>query len=91
MRRVFGATQMRIIKLFGKEYVMVILIATLIAVPLSYTFVSSWLSDYAYRVAISWGYYGITLLLMIALLGVTILYHTLRTTSVNPSVSLRED
>jgi putative ABC transport system permease protein len=91
VRRVFGASQMRIIKLFGKEYVMVILIATLIAVPLSYTFVSSWLRDYAFRVNVSWGYYGITLLLIIALLGVTILYHTLRTTSVNPSVSLRED
>ena len=91
VRRVFGASQMRIIKLFSKEYVAVMLIATLIAVPLSYTFVSSWLSDYAYRVNIFWGYYGVTLLLIIALLGVTILFHTLRTTSVNPTISLRED
>lgn len=91
VRRVFGASQMRILKLFGKEYVAVMLVATLIAVPLSYTFVSSWLSDYAYRVNVTWRYYGLTLLLIIALLGVTILYHTLRTTAVNPSVSLRED
>jgi hypothetical protein len=82
---------MRILKLFGKEYVAVMLVATLIAVPLSYAFVTSWLRDYAYRVDVSWGYYGITLLLIVALLAVTIMYHTFRTTSANPTVSLRED
>jgi putative ABC transport system permease protein len=91
VRRVFGASRLKLIQLCIKEYVGVTVAAAIFAIPFSYYLVSVWLESYAYHVPVSWVNYGVTLLLIFLLIGVTIAFHTMRSAAINPSDSLRED
>ncbi|MET0243962.1 MAG: ABC transporter permease, partial [Flavitalea sp.] len=54
IRKVLGASVPQIIRLFTKEFVILVAIAFLIAVPLTYVFVQNWLNDFSYRIPMSW-------------------------------------
>src|SRR5260370_754211 len=54
IRKVLGASLNQIIVLFSRDFLGLILIAFLIASPLAWYAMNSWLHDFAYRVAISW-------------------------------------
>ena len=71
LRRVLGADQWALVRLIGQEYLGVLLVGGLIALPLSYLAVSRWLQDFAYRVGISIFWYFLTL----GLIGGTTPYH----------------
>jgi putative ABC transport system permease protein len=49
IRKVLGASVFRIVSIFCKEFVGLIIIASLIAWPVSYYFLNRWLQDFAYR------------------------------------------
>lgn len=53
VRRLLGASQLDILKRYNKEYLYLILIALLIAAPLTYLGASNWLSGFAYRIHIN--------------------------------------
>jgi putative ABC transport system permease protein len=91
VRKIFGADYLRLVGLLSREYLIVIIIASLIAVPISFYLVSRWLENYAYRVAISWGDYLVTLILIAIILLGTIGFHTFNSSRVNPIDSLREN
>jgi ABC-type antimicrobial peptide transport system permease subunit len=71
IRKVLGSSVAGIISLFMKEFLGVIIIACLVACPLAYWMMSNWLSDYAYRIAISLNPF------MIAIAGLTLVTATL--------------
>lgn len=91
VRRVLGAGRGDLIRLMGKEYLLVLLLSTLLAVPLSYVWVSEWLQQFAYRIAVSPMSYVWTLSLMGLLLVATVSLQTLRATTTNPVDTLREE
>ncbi len=53
IRKVLGAKVADIIMLISKEFIILLIIANLIAWPVSYYFISDWLQDYAYRIDIN--------------------------------------
>ncbi len=91
IRKIFGADFLRITGMLGKEYVAVVALASAVAIPLSYYFVSMWLESYAYRIVVSWTYYLAAVAVILLIPAATIVYHTLKGISVNPVESLRED
>jgi putative ABC transport system permease protein len=91
VRKIFGANFWRLLGLFSKEYLPVVIIAAIMAVPISYYVVTTWLENYAYRIPVSLGYYGITIVLILIVLLGTLGYHTLKGVSANPMESLREN
>lgn len=50
IRKVFGASVTQILYLMNKEFLVLMLLATLVAVPLIYSITSSWLNNFAYRI-----------------------------------------
>src|SRR5204862_5657132 len=54
IRKVLGAAVSRIVVLISKEFITLISIAFVIAVPVGYYFVNKWLQDFAYRINIGW-------------------------------------
>lgn len=90
VRKVFGADVVRLIGLLSKEYLGVVVIAAIIAIPISYYIIVRWLENYAYRINISLGNYLLTLILILIILLGTITFHTFRSTRINPIDSLRE-
>ncbi|MBN8856614.1 MAG: hypothetical protein BGO55_23810 [Sphingobacteriales bacterium 50-39] len=91
IRKVLGASLSQIIGLFAKDFLQLVLIAFLIAGPLGWYAMNSWLRDFAYRVTISWCIFVLSgaAALLIALL--TVSHQAVRAATANPVKSLRSE
>jgi len=89
VRKVLGASVFSVLKLLSKDFVMLVVISLIIAIPVSYSFMQNWLQNYQYRTDISWWIFaavGIgTLLITLA----TVSYHAIKAALANPVKSLR--
>ncbi len=91
IRKVLGAKVGGIVGLLTKDFIKMVLIASLIAFPLAWWGMSQWLHSFAYRIGISWWIFfaaGVVALL-IALLTVSV--QTVRAALANPVKSLRSE
>ena len=91
VRKVLGATAAHIVYLFSREFIMLISIAFVIAVPLVWYFMHSWLNNFVNRVDINWGVFvaGGMAALMIAL--ITVSSQAISAAMMNPVKSLKAD
>ena len=91
IRKVLGATVTQLMLLLSREFLILVAIAIIIAIPLAWLAGNSWLADFAYRISIgSWMFAlasGIALL--IALMAVSL--QTIRAAKANPAKSLRSE
>lgn len=91
IRKVLGASVPGIVGLFLKEYGWVLLIANIIAWPLTYWIVSNWLADYAYHTRIDWHpFVGVGLILAM-LTSVIVSLQVIKVALMNPVTSLRSE
>jgi putative ABC transport system permease protein len=91
IRKVFGANENTILQLISKDFLLLVLIGILIAVPVAYYFMSHWLENYVYRMKI-----GIPLLLFASLLTIvitflTISYKAYQAAIMNPATALKTE
>jgi putative ABC transport system permease protein len=91
IRKVMGASIADLIRLIGREYLLVLLIGGSLAIPVSIYFLRQWLSTFAYRVDISPFTYLMTLAIAGLLLVVTISLQTFRSASASPADTLRDE
>lgn len=89
VRKVLGASITDLWYLLSKEFVLLVLIAMCISVPIAWSFMHDWLQNYQYRSEMSWWIVGITGLLVVIITLLTISFHTLRAALMNPVKSLR--
>ncbi|MGD1894416.1 MAG: ABC transporter permease, partial [Cyclobacteriaceae bacterium] len=89
IRKVLGASVAGIIALLSWDFIRLMLIASMVALPLAYWITQQWLEGYAYRVEIN----GWLLLLPVGIVQLialaTISFQTIRTGLANPTDSLR--
>ncbi|MGC4035868.1 MAG: ABC transporter permease [Chitinophagaceae bacterium] len=91
IRKVLGAAVSRIIFLVSKDFIILISIAFVIAVPVGYYFVNKWLQNFAYRVSISWWMFALTGAIVITIALVTISFQAVKAAIANPVKSLRTE
>jgi putative ABC transport system permease protein len=91
VRKVLGAGVGGIVTLLAKDFIRLILVAIIIATPISWYLMNKWLSDYAYRVNIGWSVFVISGLLAIVIAIVTISFQSMRAAIANPVKSLRTE
>ncbi len=91
VRKVIGATVMNLIVLLSRDFLKLIGLAILIAVPISWWGSRKWLENFAYKTELSWWIFaaGGAILLLIALIILCI--RTLRAAMANPVNSLRSE
>jgi ABC-type antimicrobial peptide transport system permease subunit len=91
IRKVVGASVFNIWKMLSKDFVVLVVISCLIAIPIAYYFLATWLKQYEYRTEISWWVFVVTSLaaLMITLLTVT--YQAVKAALMKPVKSLRSE
>jgi putative ABC transport system permease protein len=89
VRKVLGASISGIVMQLSGQFAKLIMVAMLLASPLAYYMMDSWLSDFAYRVDINWFWFLLSAAaaLLIALLTVT--FQSVKAALVNPAKSLR--
>lgn len=91
IRTVLGASMNQIIWLFGKEFFWVILLANLIAWPVSWALLQAWLAHYAYQIEISGMNFILTGILVGLLTGLVVFWLVRKTMKMNPALALRNE
>ncbi len=89
IRKVLGASVRNIVTLLSKDFITLIFIASVLALPLAYLFIQKWLQNYAFRIEIS-GWLlliPVAIVLLIALL--TVSFQTIKAALANPVKSLK--
>nr|NQU94543.1 ABC transporter permease [Bacteroidota bacterium] len=84
IRKVNGATETDIIKLFSGAFIKWILIANLIAWPVSFIILNNWLQNFAYRVGLQWWIFALAGAVSVVLTLSTVTYQAMRAARANP-------
>jgi putative ABC transport system permease protein len=89
IRKVLGASVQGIVELLSREFMLLVLISFLIAIPLGWYFMNKWLQDFAYRIQISWWVFAVAGVLAFVIALFTISFQAIRAALANPVKSLR--
>jgi putative ABC transport system permease protein len=91
IRKVLGASVSGIIGLLSRDFLLLVLIAALIAFPLSWWAMHRWLEDYAYRISIGWEVFALAGILAVGIALLSVGLQALRSALANPVNSLRAE
>jgi putative ABC transport system permease protein len=91
VRKVLGATVGQVIGLFTKDFLKLVAIACVIAFPVGYWLMNSWLQGFAYKVAIEWWTYAVAGVLTLSIAFITVSYQATKAALMNPVKSLKTE
>ncbi|MCS4228307.1 ABC transporter permease [Sphingobacterium sp. BIGb0165] len=91
IRKVLGASEVGLWRLLCTEYLWLTLIGFLIAAPLAYLLMETWLDDYVYRISISWTVFAFTGLTALGVTLITVSYQAIKAALANPVTTLRNE
>jgi ABC-type antimicrobial peptide transport system permease subunit len=91
IRKVLGASIPMLWKLLSKDFVVLVFISCVLAVPIGYYIMNNWLSNYEYRTQISGWVFLLTCLGALAITLATVSYQAIRAAVMNPVKSLRNE
>ena len=91
VRKVLGAGIASIVGLISKDFLKLVLVALVIAGPIARWLMNQWLSDFVYRINISWWIFGLTALLSMLIAFLTVSYQSIKAALMNPTDSLKTE
>jgi ABC-type antimicrobial peptide transport system permease subunit len=91
IRKVMGASVSSVWGLLSRDFVILVLIACAIAVPLSLYIMSGWLGKYTYHAPLSWVIFAVTVGGAVSITLVTVSFQAIRAARVNPVKNLRAE
>ena len=91
IRKVLGAKVSGLVSLLSKDFMALVLIASLIAFPVSWWTMNKWLQSFAFRIAISWWIFALAVLIAIVIALGTVSIQAIKTAVANPIKSLRTE
>ena len=91
VRKVLGASTFNIWQLLSKEFVLLIVIAFIIAAPLAWFFMQRWLQNYEYRSNIPWWIFAVTGISAVFITLLTVSGQSIKAAFMNPVKSLRSE
>ena len=89
VRKVLGVSTAQIMMLLSKEFILLIFISFVVAVPVAYLLLNEWLSDFAFRVELQLWPFLIAGVLTFVVAMLTISYHALKASLINPVDTLK--
>jgi putative ABC transport system permease protein len=91
IRKVLGASVTDIVELLAKDFIRLVLIAIMLATPLTWYVMNRWLQDFAYRIDIEWWIFALAGLLALSIALLTVSFQSIRAALRNPVKSLRTE
>ena len=91
IRKVLGATTASIVQLLSADFLKLVLVAILIAIPVSYHFMNQWLQDFAFRITVPWWVFGLAGAALIGVAFLTVSLQSVNAAYANPVDSLRSE
>jgi putative ABC transport system permease protein len=89
IRKVLGASFLSIIVMLAKEFFKSVIIATVIAVPIAYWFISDWLENFAYKIQVGPYYFILAGAIALFIAVITITFHAIKAALTDPIKALR--
>ncbi|MEG2282575.1 MAG: FtsX-like permease family protein, partial [Rikenellaceae bacterium] len=91
LRRVHGASQREILKMFNRKYIIIVLVCFVIAAPVTYYILSVWVSQFAYHAPISWWIFALALLLVLFITITTVTVRSYKSANEDPVSSIKTE
>ncbi len=91
VRKVLGASVVSLWHLLSKEFIVLVILSCAIAAPVAYFYLDSWLSNYDYRISISWTVFVFASIVALLITLVTVSFQAIKAAISNPVKSLRTE
>jgi predicted permease len=91
VRKVLGASVFNVVYLLSTGFTRLILIAVIIAIPVAWFGINSWLESFAYRIHLNWVIFVAASLAALFIAWLTVSYESVKAAIANPSKSLRTE
>lgn len=91
IRKVLGASVIQIVHLLSKDFIKVVLIAALVAIPVAYIGIHQWLSGYAVRISLSVWLFVLPVVIILVIALCTVSFQTIKTALSNPTNALKQE
>jgi putative ABC transport system permease protein len=91
IRKVLGASVTSVTIMLGKDFMQLVMIATLIAIPVAWFTMNKWLEDFAYRIHIEWWMFLLSGFAAIVIALITVSVQAIKAAIANPVKSLRTE
>jgi len=91
IRKVLGASELKIIFLLSADFTKIVLIAVVIALPISYMITKDWLDDFAYKISLAAWYFISAGLIALVISWITVGMQAFKASRVNPVNCLRDE
>ncbi|MDZ7772589.1 MAG: ABC transporter permease [Balneolaceae bacterium] len=91
VRKVMGATVTNIVTLLSRDFLKLVMLGFVIAIPVAYYVMNQWLADFAYRIDIGAGVFVLAGLGAVLLALLTVSWQSVRAATTNPAEALRSE
>lgn len=91
IRKVLGASAFNILYLVAKDFLLLVVIACIIAIPVAWWIMQGWLNDFAYRAPMSWWIFALAAGFSILIALLTMSYQAIKAAWLNPVKTLRSE
>jgi len=91
IRKVMGASVGHVLYILSKQFLLLVIIAFALAIPVTWWIMYSWLQDFAYRIDIQWWVFGVAGVLALTIAIVTVSLQAVKAAMANPVKSLRTE
>ena len=91
IRKVMGASVRQIVAMMSTEFVKLVLIAFVIAVPIAWYGMDKWLESFAYRIPVEWLVFAWAGIVAISIALITVSFESIKAATGNPVESLRNE
>ncbi len=91
IRKVLGASVQQVLLMVSKEFLLLVVIAFIVSIPVTWWAMHAWLQDFAYRININIGVFAIAGISVILIALITISFQAIKAAVANPVKSLRTE
>ncbi|HYG21037.1 MAG TPA: ABC transporter permease [Ohtaekwangia sp.] len=91
IRKALGSSVGEIVYLLTSDFTRIVLLAVVIALPVSFFITHQWLDNFAYRIPLEWWYFGISGLLAICIAWLTVGTQAIKAARINPAKCLKDE
>jgi putative ABC transport system permease protein len=91
IRKVLGAGATRLASLLSREFIILVVIAIVIAIPIVWIGMTRLLNYFAYRISLQWWVFFVTAAIAVLIAVITVSFQTVRAAIANPVKSLRTE
>lgn len=91
IRKILGASGLNIVRLISKDFLKLVAVAIILAVPVAWYLMNNWLDTFAYRIQIQWWVFVLAGIAALAIALLTVASQAFRAAATNPVESLRSE